>query len=632
MAQPVSAPGARRRHRRPPWLAACLLVAPLAHAAGVNIEVRGVDDEVKANVLAYLSFERYKKGGTGLNADTIERLHNRVEREVQGALRPFGYYEPRVESSVSDLGHGDWRVVVTITPGKPVLVEHIDVRVDGPGEKDPLFQRILQHLALHAGDRLHHAYYEAIKTDLQRTAATYGYLDAKMIRNELVVDPPNHTANIALEIDTGQRYHFGATTIEQHVVSDKLVRRYLRYRQGEPYDLTQVLRTQFALDDTQNFANLEVLPGDPDRQALSVPVRIRADASRRHRYSIGAGYATDTGARGTLGFEDRHINSLGHSFSVEVQAAQITKYYVQTHYRIPVGDPALESVSLNGSIEQQTLADVTARTLKAGPSFTLVNGNWQYVWQTNAVRTTSTDLNGSRTDRLLVPELDLARVPKGYLGEPLFERPFFAELKASHHSLGSSSNFVQLHVQAEKVFHMGRKWHLLLRDEAGATLVSGFSQLPTVYRFFAGGDNSVRGFSYNALSPLDPAYTTDARTHLSELTYIKVGGKDVITGTVEVIRDLPRNFGVAAFFDYGNAFNRFGTPFIAHGSNCRTPLTLEPAPAPPPASPPNGLCLEYSVGVGFRVRLPVMTLGVDIAKPLSRSAGPRLHINFSPKL
>ena len=216
--------------------------------------------------------------------------------------------------------------------------------------------------------------------------------------------------------------------------------------------------------------------------------------------------------------------------------------------------------------------------------------------------------------------------------EPLFERPFFAELKASHHSLGSSSNFVQLHVQAEKVFHMGRKWHLLLRDEAGATLVSGFSQLPTVYRFFAGGDNSVRAFSYNALSPLDPAYTTDARTHLTQLTYIKVGGKDVITGTVEVIRDLPRNFGVAAFFDYGNAFNRFGTPFIAHGSNCRTPLTLEPAPAPPPASPPNGLCLEYSVGVGFRVRLPVMTLGVDIAKPLSRSAGPRLHINFSPKL
>ena len=58
------------------------------------------------------------------------------------------------------------------------------------------------------------------RADLQRTAATYGYLDAKLIRNELVVDPPNHKANIALELETGERYRFGATTIEQHVVRD----------------------------------------------------------------------------------------------------------------------------------------------------------------------------------------------------------------------------------------------------------------------------------------------------------------------------------------------------------------------------------------------------------------------------
>jgi translocation and assembly module TamA len=584
---------------------------PLAHAAGVDVDVHGVNEELRANVLAYLSFERYKKGGAELTADTVERLHNRVEREVQQALRPFGYYEPTVESTVTDRGRGDWRVLIDITPGKPVLVEHVDVRVDGPGESDPLFQRILAHLPLHPGDRLNHAAYDAIKIDLQRTAATYGYLDAKLIRNEMVVDPPNHQANIALELDTGQRYRFGVTTIEQNVVRDKLVRRYLRYHEGDPYDLTQVLRTQFALDDSQYFANLEVLPGDPDRQALIVPVKIHADPSKRHRYSFGAGYATDTGVRGTVGFEDRHVNSLGHSFGVEVQAAQVTRYYVQSHYRMPVGDPALENISLNASIEQQTLADVTATTQSAGPSFTKVVGGWQTVWQLNAVRTTSSDLNGSETDRLLVPELDLASVPKGYLGEALFEHPFFAELKGSDAALGSDSNFIQLHMQGEKVFHLGKKWHLLLRDEVGATLVSRFSDLPTVYRFFAGGDNSVRGFAYNELSPTDPVCAvnpsgtplkTASGTCQSVAGYIKVGGKDVITGTVEVIRDLPRNLGIATFVDYGNAFDSFGPQ------------------------------LQYSVGVGLRVRLPVMTLGIDIAQPLSVNAGPRLHINFSPKL
>src|SRR6266403_1085397 len=539
MTQRNPLPQARRRHRRAPVVALCLLACPLAHAAGVNVEVRGVDDEVRANVLAYLSFERYKKGGADLNADTVERLHNRVEREVQSALRPFGCYEPQVESSVSDLGHGDWRITININPGKPVLVANIDVRVDGPGESDPLFQRILQHLPLHDGDRLSHAAYESIKTDLQRTAATYGYLDARLIRNELVVDPPNHKANIALELDTGERYYFGATSIRQGVVSEALVRRYLRYHEGEPFDLTQVLRTQFALDDSQYFSNLEVLPGDPDRSTHIVPVSIHADPSRRHRYSFGAGYAT--------------------------------------------------------------------HTLSVGPSVTEVTGSWQHVWLLSAMRTTSDLplgaelLPGAHTDRLLVPGVDLASVPKGYRGEALFEHPFFSELRGSHSSLGSDSNFIQLHLQAERVFRLGRKWHLLLRDEVGASLVSGFSQLPTVFRFFAGGDNSVRGFAYNDLSPTEAVCTQDPATKQFLRNpdgscqkvdqFIKVGGKDVITGTVEVIRDLPNNLGIAAFFDYGNAFNSFAQ--LAR--HCAAVAGLQ-------AQQQQCASLQYSVGIGLRDR------------------------------
>ena len=99
------------------------------------MEVRGVDEQLRTNVLAYLSFERYRKGGAELNADIVERLHNRVEREVQEALRPYGYYEPKVDSAVTDRGRGDWRVVIDITPGEPVRVRKIEVRVGGPGRE-----------------------------------------------------------------------------------------------------------------------------------------------------------------------------------------------------------------------------------------------------------------------------------------------------------------------------------------------------------------------------------------------------------------------------------------------------------------------------------------------------------------
>src|SRR5213080_4941462 len=106
-------PGKMRNFAGAPVVAVCLIAGQLAHAAGVKVEIRGVDEELRANVLAYLSFERYRKGGADLNADTVERLHNRAEREVQAALKPFGYYEPQVESTITDLGHNDWRVNIS---------------------------------------------------------------------------------------------------------------------------------------------------------------------------------------------------------------------------------------------------------------------------------------------------------------------------------------------------------------------------------------------------------------------------------------------------------------------------------------------------------------------------------------
>src|SRR3981081_1579253 len=96
--------------------AAMVLMCLIAYQpvrANVDVELHGVDDELRTNVLAYLSFERYKQT-TDLSADTIERLHERVEREVQSALRPFGYYEPKVHSDLTEVAKGDWRVTIDV--------------------------------------------------------------------------------------------------------------------------------------------------------------------------------------------------------------------------------------------------------------------------------------------------------------------------------------------------------------------------------------------------------------------------------------------------------------------------------------------------------------------------------------
>ncbi len=199
--------------------------------ARVTITINGVSGPSRTNVLAYLSFARYQRS-KDLSPDTADRLQSRIGREVQSALRPFGYFQPTVHSTIKRSGPGDWRVAIAIDPGQPVILRSVSVRVVGPGAKSRRFRRITSKLPLHAGSRLNEAAYDSVKNDLLQTAATYGYLDAKLIQHELKVNPAAHTASITLELATGVRYRFGDTTIQQHAVSEKLVRRFLRLPQG----------------------------------------------------------------------------------------------------------------------------------------------------------------------------------------------------------------------------------------------------------------------------------------------------------------------------------------------------------------------------------------------------------------
>ena len=150
-----------------------------------------------------------------------------------------------------------------------------------------------------------------------------------------------------------------------------------------------------------------------------------------------------------------------------------------------------------------------------------------------------------------------------------------------------------------------------MRGDIGATAVSNTTGLAPSQRFFAGGDHSVRGFGLNDLSPVEQATNPDGSLKFDadgNPVLEKVGGKHLFAASMELVRDLPKNLAIAVFADAGNAFDNFGDP------------------------------LMYSVGIGMRFRLPVVSVGIDVAQALTTPAGstnrpgPRLHLNFSPKL
>ncbi len=565
---------------------------PAANAADViELEIEGVDGPLLENVQALLSLRRHARSRE-LDEEMVERLVQRATGEVGTALRPFGYYEPVVGTELKRTDAG-WQVTVRVDPGPPVILVEQQVEISGRGREEPFLRQALAASPLRTGAQLSHIDYDQLKGELLRAAASNGYLDADFTRGELLVDPVAREARARITLETGERYRFGPTAIEQDFLRPDFVRRYLRYREGDWYDAGALLRTQFALDDSQYFAVVEVLPQERDRARKIAPVRIAATPSKRDLYTIAVGYATDTRVRGTLGWENRRMNSSGHRLRAEIRGSSIEEV-VRLTYAIPWTDPALEKLSfeLRGLREQRADVETTGGSFKVG--LTQVHGKWQRVLSVTADATrdeVSTPTGVTRaSSQLFVPGISYALLPPGFLGVNAVPRGFQLELIGSTSVLGSDTDFTRLVIRDERRFRLAERLHLQLRAELGASSVGDFQQLPAQYRFFAGGDRSVRGYGYEELSPVD----ADGN---------RVGGRHLMTGSIELQRDLPRNFVVAVFVDGGNAINSFGDR------------------------------LEYSAGVGLRYRLPFLSIGLDVAQSLSEpDRSPRLHLNFTPDL
>lgn len=603
-----------RKSRRLYWCAALVLSAllqPLTTFAEIRLEVTAAEGKLpsaaKANVLAWLSLSRYRQRND-LDAALMLRLQERAAREARAALRPFGFYSATAVASVQVMPGSNgkhWQARVRVVPGKRVLWAESTLQVTGDGSNEPWFRAALAAHPLRAGLPLEHAAYDALKGDLERTAANYGYLDAQFTQAELQVDPATGTARAILRLETGQRYRFGATTLPADSPLDSaLLRRFIRWTEGAPFDASLLLGTQFALDDSLYFSTVEVLPGERDRPTLSVPVVVQLAPGKRQRYAAAVGYATDTRGRAKLTWDNRRVNRHGHRARAVVQWANIGRVLEGT-YALPVGDPAYEELAFLAGVSDQVLADTDTRTTRLKSTLTRARGNWQQAWGLSAERTSTRSGDLRTSDTLVVPSVTLSSAPRGLARAAMGGRSdtngsvteltgegFQARLDGSATAFGSRSTFLRLYLRDEHRQALGENWRWTWRGELGSTLVRNFDSLPASYRYFAGGDRSVRGFALNELGPRDAAG-------------LRTGAKHLLVTSLELERKLPRQLAVAVFVDAGDAFNNL------QGG------------------------VATSVGIGLRYRLPMLNLGLDLAQAVHAPGngtlpGPRIHLNLSP--
>ena len=563
--------------------AAAALCAPAAQA-DLRVAIEGVDGPERDNVEAQLGIYAYAEAD-GADEAQIRRLHRQAGDEIRHALQAFGYYSPDVRSSLQMEG-SDWRARYEIEPGPPTLLDSVRIELFGEGREFPALVEAAQKTGLRQGERLLHQHYEETKTALARAAYDNGFLDARFTEHTLRVEPLRRSAEATLALDTGPRWFFGEVSVAQEGLDPEFVARYVPIRPGEPFEPARLLQAQFALSDLGYFGSVDVQARREAAVGQRVPIVIATTQRPPRRYDAGLGYGTDTGARLTLGAEFRQLNDSGHKLRSDLRVSEI-KNSIGLDYRIPLGTRAGENLGFATAYTDEKIGDGTSRRYDFAITLSRTPGQWQrqlYVkheYEESFVPATGTD-----STKLLLPGVALSR---GELDDPIHARlgwSVFLDLHGGHEAVVSDVNFLQGRALLRGVVPLGERTRLLGRAEFGATSIDEFSELPASQRFFAGGDQSVRGYAYQSLGPKDA-------------TGKIIGGEYLTSYSVELEYRVWNNWGAATFLDLGNADD-------------------DPSPR-----------LFRGVGVGVRYRAPVGTVQIDLAHPLDgEERGVRPHLGI----
>ena len=568
----------------------CLLLLchlPTSWAARVQVTLSGLDGALEDNVLAYLDIAQ--TGGADLPPARIRYLHAQAPKQIRKALAPFGFFKVKVEGRLEPRGK-DFRAVYRVDPGPPVHLDRVEVKVSGPGASEV---RLTGPFPLRKGNILNQAVYERAKDARLSLALALGYLDARYTEHRITVTLRPYRAEIHLHLETGPRYRFGPVHFAQDALDPAFLARYLRFRPGDPFDPDALLTLQSNLIGSGYFSRVEIYPKRDEAQDLRVPIEVVAVPAKPNRYRLGIGYATDTGPRLSGDWLRRRLNRQGHRLDTSLRLSPALSS-LEADYRIPLRDPVKDffGLKLNASRFDTQARTGYGVTLQAEYATALSREGWR--------RSLRLDYEWERAETAGVEESHLSLIPSinwdyyhadGVIRVRNGAKANLSILGASKYLL-SDNHFLQAHAKGKVIRTLPwRDWRVLTRLELGASLADRLEDLPSTERFFAGGDNSIRGYHLDQLGPKDRSGRV-------------VGGRFQAVASLELDRRIRGPWSAALFYDFGNAFDPDYSNEVAQGA-----------------------------GLGVRWQSPVGPVRLDLASALSRDDYPwRLHIVIGPEL
>jgi translocation and assembly module TamA len=392
-----------------------------------------------------------------------------------------------------------------------------------------------------------------------------------------------------LILESGPRYLFGTTAIAGTTYyPDELLRRYISYSAGDPFSYKAVGKTQLNFASSPYFKSVSVVPDKEAATELKVPIVITVIPAPRITLRPGVGYGTDTGARASVGFKHLSLFAPGNTLNSEIAVAEHLQG-TGTAYTIPSNQDIRTYSILQLNLQRENINDTLSKLafLEVSRTTGLGENRLGTAYIRLMYEEYSAGLEENNSSLLLLPGLRFSRHTYDDLIKPTKGWHYSLETRGARQWLISDASFIQFIAESGVIIPL--PWRLTFKSRVkGATTIINdpFSDVPSSLRFFAGGDNSVRGYAYKSLGPKD-------------VTGDVVGGKHLLQGSMELQRALYDNWAVSVFYDAGNAFDNTSS-----------------------------ITLYQGAGIGLHYLTPIGAINLSLARQIS-VPDPQFRIHFT---
>ncbi|TDF86373.1 autotransporter assembly complex family protein [Pseudomonas sp. H9] len=553
------------------------------------VKIKPANNELKANVEGYI-------GNLGKrDEEALLRFSRGAVEQAHKAAQALGYYQAQIESEVKPPAKADKapRLILTIEPGEPVHLRDVTIRIEGPASELKAF-RLPDSKALRTGEVLNHGHYDDAKRLIQNQAARYGFFSGRFVRQRLAVDPQAGVADIELVYDSGPRYRLGKVNFAGDTPFDEtLLQRMVPFKADTPYDSELIAELNNALQSSGYFEGVRVDAAPTAAVAQTIPVSVQLQTRKPRTMGLGLGFSTDVGPRGKANWTRHWVNPQGHSYGWETELSA-PRQNVGLWYDIPLDPPLTDKFRFAGGYQNEEIAgtDTLSKLLTVGPEWhSKLPSGWQRVLSLKYQREEYRLGDDSGLSNLLMPGVSYSYLRSDNRIDPHNGYRLQFDVQAAKEGLVSDTNLLHANVVLKGLTTLGQKHRFLGRVQVGGSATNDYqSSIPPSLRFFAGGDQSVRGYDYQSLSPEN----SDGD---------RIGGRYLVAGSVEYQYELIEKWRVATFVDQGNSFNNLEFPSLKTG-----------------------------VGIGVRWVSPVGPLRLDLAHALDDDGGIRLHFSMGPEL